>query len=547
MPFRRLLRLVSALALSAVAARAQTVVLSPNTSVLDQGGGNVTFTATVSYPSGSSTVAFSAPLPTGWAYVSGTNVAGTNPGEPLITPAAGRTGTLEWAFVNAPASPATFTFVASYPANVVGTLQIQPVVQTRDGTGAAATVVNAPAISISGFSTQLTWAGGNADWGTAANWRTPASEVSVNAPNNSATHYSATVASGIATLGTAVVIDNLTFTGGTINGASTLTLTGAASSWTAGIFAGVGEIVIAPGGQLAVSGANAHVFGERTLRNQGTVTWTGTGALQSGTGGAFINTSTGNFVDAASSTSDNLIQNPNPGGGSFTFANAGSYTKTAATTTVVSVPFTNTGKVFVNAGTLRFTNTFTHTDAVVNVAPGATVRFDQAVTFTGGSLQGGGTVIATITHSGDVAPGSPVGTLTVDGHLTLLNTSRLLIDIAGTTQTNAHDAVSVTGAGTIALQGGAFSFTMLSGSESTILNSQTYTILSGASLSGTFAGIANGTRIYAANGGLGSFIANYTATSFTLSNFIAVPEPSTWALMIAGLGIVAFASLRRRR
>jgi hypothetical protein len=38
-----------------------------------------------------------------------------------------------------------------------------------------------------------------------------------------------------------------------------------------------------------------------------------------------------------------------------------------------------------------------------------------------------------------------------------------------------------------------------------------------------------------------------TVGSDVLLNFTPVPEPSTWALLLAGLGLVGFRKLRRRR
>lgn len=49
------------------------------------------------------------------------------------------------------------------------------------------------------------------------------------------------------------------------------------------------------------------------------------------------------------------------------------------------------------------------------------------------------------------------------------------------------------------------------------------------------------------NGALGSARAEFNITSLTLPSVAAVPEPATYALMLAGLGIVGFAARRRRK
>ena len=60
----------------ALTAAAQTVMLTPDTTVLSAAGGNVTFTATFSYSVVPSTLGLTITLPTGWTYVSGTTVPG---------------------------------------------------------------------------------------------------------------------------------------------------------------------------------------------------------------------------------------------------------------------------------------------------------------------------------------------------------------------------------------------------------------------------------------------------------------------------------------
>ena len=81
------LALRAAFAVIATAASAQTIVFTPNSTTFDPAGGNLSFTALITYVTPPSVLAFSTTLPTGWSYVSGTN-------EPPVKPSVGNTGTL---------------------------------------------------------------------------------------------------------------------------------------------------------------------------------------------------------------------------------------------------------------------------------------------------------------------------------------------------------------------------------------------------------------------------------------------------------------------
>jgi hypothetical protein len=65
-----------------------------------------------------------------------------------------------------------------------------------------------------------------------------------------------------------------------------------------------------------------------------------------------------------------------------------------------------------------------------------------------------------------------------------------------------------------------------------------------------FNNVANGQTLFV-NGG--SFLVNYgtgstfAANSLVLSNFVAVPEPTTWSMLLAGTVACALACRRRKR
>jgi len=90
---------------------AATATLTADSAIAPQAGGTVTFTATIGDYTTAAALGFDVTLPPGWSYVE------TSAG-PAVTPAAGSTGTLGWAYITIPASPATFTFKATAPAGV---------------------------------------------------------------------------------------------------------------------------------------------------------------------------------------------------------------------------------------------------------------------------------------------------------------------------------------------------------------------------------------------------------------------------------------------
>ncbi len=534
MVFPRELRLMSVFIALAAGTFAQTLILTPSTTLLNSAGGTVTFTAAISYPSPVSTLGFSLTLPTGWSYLSGTTVAGTLPAEPAIAPSAGRTGLLEWAFIDPPIGTATFTFTAAYAAGTSGSQSVTPNLLLRTSTGTPPTTVTPPTLALPPASTFLVWNNGTGVWTDATQW----SPNTVPA-NTGSSRFSATVSAGIASLNTNVEIDNLTFTGGTINGIGNLTLTSISSTWAAGILAGSGELIIAPGAALTASGANPHTYNEKTVRNFGTFKWNDSGTLQSALAGKFFNSAGATFIDATTGAPEALLAGST--GGNFT--NAGTYLKTTASLTRVSTPFINTGSLLVNAGVMRFTDSFTQTSGGLVVAAGATATFDLGLNFTSGALIGGGTINGDLANQGFISPGNILGTLTVNGKLSLLSTSVLAFDIGGTSPGVGYDFLLVNNTVTF---GGTLQLNVVNGVRTSLLPTDTFTLLSATSVTGAFANVASGTRLMSYTGE-GSFLVTYNGSNLVLSNFDPIPEPSTWALFISGLATLAVTAYRRSR
>lgn len=549
-----------ALAVFAAKAAAQVIVLTPSTTTINPAGGTLTFTATVTYSSSPSVLAFSATLPTGWTYQGGTN-------EPtLVRPATGSTGTLSWVYDNAPASPATFTFNASYPANLTGLQPLATSSVTRATVEAPAVTTAGPTVTLSAPPRAYTWAGDSetrtGNWTDATKW-TANNGFPLNA---GLATYSAEISLGTASIptGTTILLNDLLLLGGNVNGGGTLKLFGPNSSWTSGALSGLDQVLVSPDATLAASSLANHDFDRTTILNQGTFLWQNGGALRSGNGGAFINAAGATFTDNTSGATDSVITNTF--GGAFAFSNIGTYRKvTTGSTTRIEVPFTNSGALLLDGGLLRFTSTYSQSGGNLRLATGTTATFDTPVAFASGSVIGNGTLTGNITNgtgasapvsapgvsaanvieTAVLSPGDTLGRLNIQGNLTLLSTSKLIVDIAGNNQGVDYDFLSISGNATL---GGALSLNVSEAFRGTISPTATFTVVTAANVTGAFTNAAPGARFWA-NDLQSSFVVNYTTTGVTLTNFqvVPIPEPSTWALMIAGLGVIAVSLWRKRK
>jgi len=346
--------------------------------------------------------------------------------------------------------------------------------------------------------------------------------------------------SGTITLGT------FHHSGGRLAGSQTFA-SGTVFNWSGGDWnatAAGATTTIASGATLNLTGSYRD-FDYRAVINQGTVNWS-SGYLHSGHGGSFTNAAGATFNDL---NSPGYTINGDLGGAS-SFTNAGVYHKATTGTTAVHVPFTNTGTLNIAAGTLIFTSTFTNSGAIA-LSSGATLQSPGTLAMGTSALTGTGTInAASVTAGGLVSPGNSAGTLTLTGNLTLLSTSTLLFELGGGTPGTGYDLLTIGGNGVIA---GNLSLLFLNGYQTSVTPSATFTVLTtGGTLTGSFANIANGQQLFTADGA-GLFKVNYgpgsafAANSVVLSNFVAVPEPSTWALMVIGTLVVAAQVYRRRR
>ncbi len=295
---------------------------------------------------------------------------------------------------------------------------------------------------------------------------------------------------------------------------------------------------------LTNSNDSTRDFYGRTILNRGIVNWYG-GYLRSGGGGNFTNAAGATFHDL--NADGYSVYTPGDFGGAFSFNNAGTYLKSTGGTTQIAVPFTNTGRILIEAGTLSFTSTFTNSGGSLS-STGGNFAFSSAVDLGTGTLSGVGTITApSVTAGGLVSPGNSPGQLALTGDLTLLSTSTLLLELGGTTRGVGYDFLSIGGTATL---NGTLVVNFTGGFQATVTGSDTFTVVTAGNLTGTFANVGNGQRLFT-NDGLGSFVVNYgpgsafASDSLVLNSFVPVPEPSTYALL--SLGVLVLVAAQRRR
>ena len=364
---------------------------------------------------------------------------------------------------------------------------------------------------------------------------------SIGSTGNGVVQLTGGVLSGVGSAG--FNANRFKLTGGQVSG--NLTFLGA-TEWTNANFNTPGTATIGSGATFTIQGTGDHDFVGHAFVNNGTVNWSA-GRLRSGSGGTITNYAVWN-----DSGSGFAINNDYGGVGGTSFINAagGTYRKSGGTTTLL-VPMVNSGLIDLQSGTLALSSTFGN-GGTLALGSGATLSSTLPLTFESGSaVRGDGNVTSTaITVSGDINPGTAqtTGLLTFNGATTFLPGATITFDVGGQTKGTQYDHLDVNGA---FVAGGNLSVRFTNGFQAGVNGTMTFELISGTAITGSFLNVANGGFLATADG-LGTFKVNYglgsgfAANEVILSDFVAVPEPSTWALLITGLGVAAYTRLRRR-
>ena len=271
---------------------------------------------------------------------------------------------------------------------------------------------------------------------------------------------------------------------------------------------------IRSGATMTASGATTKRQVGSDIVNNGRFVWTNATTLQGGNSSVFTNNGRFEFRGDGSMTHNF--------GGAPRLDNNGLLAKTggAGVSSLAGVILSNAGTMDVRSGAIALPTNF------VNA----------------GTLMGTGAfnVAGTLTNNGHVAPGASPGTLTINGNY--------LQSALGTLDTelenlSAFDLLVINGNaslnGTLALS--CFSLCDFQiGDEVVILDAT-------GQLSGTFASVT------LSGFGSGAFdviydtVADRVLLRITENVTPQVPEPETYALMLGGLGLVAWMARRRRR
>jgi fibronectin-binding autotransporter adhesin len=333
---------------------------------------------------------------------------------------------------------------------------------------------------------------------------------------------------------------------------------GASSSAAANLVLNGGTLVLegptASTDRLFTLGTGGGTLSDLGIYTPGAITFSNTGAIAlSGTNTARTLTLNGTAANSHTlvpvlgdngSGASSIVKN---GSGTWVLAGANTYTGGTTISAGTLVAATNsalgTGSVTLNGGTL-------------SVASG--VSFGNLLGFgvNGGTLAGDGNFTGPLTLGAGVtlAPGNSPGTLNFASGLTLNDGGILEIEIqapTGTPGTN-WDLLDVTG--TLNLSGlstGGYTLKAISldlsgnpGAVSGLIGPASWTIAITTTINGFQATdfVINSSQF---TGG-GNFTLSQSGNNLML-NFTPVPEPSTYALMAAGLAVVGLGYHRRRK
>jgi len=249
---------------------------------------------------------------------------------------------------------------------------------------------------------------------------------------------------------------DVTLDGGELTGSGDVSINGDIY-WNAGTISGSGKITA--NAQINIAGPLTKTLLGRTIDNAGTLSWSGTGAVDAGQG-ATINNLLGGFIDLQGDASGTYL-----GGLPTTFNNQGSLIKTAGDGVAALDQINNTGLVEIRSGTLGTAAYFQEAGETIlnfgDLASASDIYFD------GGQLTGNGTVSAfsteglmTVFNAATVSPGQSAGAINVSAHFTQQAGGRLTAELGGVIPVAQYDQLLVQGLASLA---GTLDVTLIDG------------------------------------------------------------------------------------
>ncbi len=203
-----------------------------------------------------------------------------------------------------------------------------------------------------------------------------------------------------------------------------------------------------------------------------------------------------------------------------------------------------TGDFTIGGGLNAGAGTVTLQGGVMRSATSQTVTASNFTVNSGAAVRLWGTVSGPLNVAGSVSPSAPntAGSLQVNGALTLQAGSTTVIEVGGTSAGSTYDKITASGAVAVA---GTLNVDLVNNFHDTITTANSFTILQGSSLSGTFSGLPNGSR-YTLPNDRGSFRVTYTATTVVLDDWQPMVTTLTWDPGIAEAGSNVFTNLNTR-
>ncbi len=269
---------------------------------------------------------------------------------------------------------------------------------------------------------------------------------------------------------------SLEFATGVIAGSGTLT---GGMTWTGGYLTGANSLTVGVGATLTLAGtAVKSMTGPCMLINDGTVHFEGTGSIAAHSGPTILNR--GLFELRNDALFDYVGT-----GANLVIDNEGTFRKTTATgTTTMEFQVNNSGAMEFQSGVLNFLSFFTQTAGSATLA-GGNIQSSQTLSFQGGVLGGSGTITGNVDNTGaTVAPGASAGALTITGNYTQSAAGVLAIEIGGTTQGTLFDHLNVGGTASL---NGALQLSRINAFAPTSMDA--FEILTAGSVSGSFSSI----------------------------------------------------------
>ena len=300
-----------------------------------------------------------------------------------------------------------------------------------------------------------------------------------------------------------------THTGGSLGGNGTLTLSGAANSWsgTAGSWTGVGSVVLLGGSTLTMSGTGAgNTLSGRTLTVNAGATLNVSGNVELDPGSNVINNA------GTMNLSGTAIRHAIGSQGALSLTNSGTINKVGAGTFVIgslplaeNIALNNSGTINVNAGTLSYAGGNGTSSATVNVlagatwatGSGATMNFGVGSTFTsaGTILTNGGAAnflmpTANFTQTGNIVTSGGIASFVPDVNVPQISLSGGIARFNGaaTTPLLTQSGGLLGGTGTLTLTGTGNTW---SGPGATWGEGGTVVLASGATLTASATGLGN--------------------------------------------------------